>query len=240
MTSAKFPWSEAEIRRKVGESIRAMWSGRAALGLAQAAAGRRVDDSRGGRHLDPFIATLVELARGAGFDEDEVRVGTGIEVPGFYRPTKRWDLVVVRANRLCAAVEFKSMSGAYGKNLNNRSEEALGSATDVWAAFNEGTLGNRSPWLGYLFLICDEDESNAPVAVARGDLATDPVFEGNSYIDRYGILCERMVRKRVYSAASFLAAPRGDKGDFREPRPGLGFGDFARSFYGHLLGWSGC
>lgn len=180
---------------------------------------------------------LGDLARSAGFGEDEVKYRSGVEIPGFYRPTKRWDLVVVRNGQLCAAIEFKSMMGAYGKNLNNRSEEALGSATDVWAAFKEGTLGNRAPWLGYLFVIREEEESTAAVNIARSTPQAEKIFEGSSYLDRYGILCSRMVRERLYSSAAYVASKGPKVNEWREPCSGLELRTFAHSYYGHLLGW---
>jgi len=195
-----FPWTDAEIDARVRDAIRRMWATRSEQAERQLASGRQDQGSRGtatgGRHLDAFAEILAELAAEAGFASDEVRFRSGVEVTGFYRPTKKWDLVVIREQRLCAAVELKSMAGSYGKNLNNRSEEALGSATDIWAAFKAGTLGVHQPWLGYLFVIREEPASTAPVGVAPTPLAVDPVFRGNTYVQRYGILCERMVLER--------------------------------------------
>jgi hypothetical protein len=38
-------------------------------------------------------------------------------------------------------MEFKSQIGpSFGNNFNNRTEEALGSATDIWAAYREGAF----------------------------------------------------------------------------------------------------
>lgn len=232
-----FPWDDLELKRRESEAVASIWTTRASLANLQAQGGRRADDSRGGRHLDAFAAMLGELARSAGFQEDEVRYRTGVEIPGFYRPTKRWDLVVVRNDQLCAAIEFKSMMGAYGKNLNNRSEEALGSATDVWAAFKEGTLGNRSPWLGYLFVIREEKESTTPVDIARSTPQAEKIFTQSSYLDRYGILCARMVRERLYSAAAYVASSGSKADEWREPCAGLELRTFAHSYYGHLIGW---
>lgn len=235
-----FPWTEQELDVHVRAAVASLWTGREAQGHRQVALGQKDAGTRGnvtgGRHLDGFCLLLRELARAAGFSDDEIRTRTGLEVPGFYRPTKRWDLVVIRRERLCAAVELKSMSGSYGNNLNNRSEEALGSATDIWAAFKSGTLGTHPPWLGYLFVIQDEPASCRPVQLSTGVLPTDPVFTDTSYIERYGILCERMVLERLYSAAAFLAAPMGLSGEYREPRKGLEFTSFARALHGHLVG----
>ncbi len=235
-----FPWTEPELHIRVADAIRRMWRMRDEQAARQLASGRQDAGTRGtatgGRHLDAFAEILGELAREAGFGDEEIRFRTGVELPGFYRPTKKWDLVVTRRERLCAAVELKSMAGSYGNNLNSRSEEALGSATDIWAAFKVGTLGVHQPWLGYLFVIRDEPLSTTPVRVPPAALPTDPVFTGTTYVERYGILCERMVLERLYTAAALLSAPRESAGVYSEPRQGLGFGAFARSFFGHLIG----
>lgn len=235
--TASFPWTDAELKKRAKDAIDALWKARADAAKAQAAAGRDANDSRAGKHLDAFADLMGDIALKAGFTLDEVRYRTGVEIPGYYRPTKRWDLIVVRANQLCAAIEFKSMMGAYGKNLNNRSEEALGAAADVWAAFKEGTLGNRPPWLGYLFVIRDEEQSTAPVGVALSTPPAEKIFEGTSYVDRYGILCERMVRERIYSGAAYVATAGARSAGWREPRPGLEMRSFLHAFHGHLIGW---
>lgn len=217
-----------------------MWGTRDAQPRKQRESGRLDAGSRGtatgGRHLDAFGSLLTDLVREAGFTPAGIRFRSGVELPGFHRPTKKWDLVVIRNDRLCAAIELKSMAGSYGKNLNNRSEEALGSATDIWAAFKKGTLGVHQPWLGYIFLIREEEASMVPVGVARTPMKIDPAFLGNTYIQRYGILCERMVLDRLYTAAAFLASPLAAGGKYTEPREGPGFATFAKSLYGHLIG----
>ena len=64
-----------------------------------------------------------------------------VELPGFFRPTKEWDIVVVSDNNLIAAIELKSQIGpSFGNNFNNRTEEALGTAMDIWTAYREGAF----------------------------------------------------------------------------------------------------
>ena len=60
-------------------------------------------------------------------------------------------------NQLVLAVEFKSQVGpSFGNNFNNRTEEAIGNAEDVWIAYREGRFGTQpAPLLGYLFLLED-------------------------------------------------------------------------------------
>ena len=56
-----------------------------------------------------------------------------------------------------------------------------------------------------------------------------PEFQGVSYARRYEILCERLVRERLYDAACFIMsnAARGVRGAYSEPNPELSFRNFA-------------
>lgn len=67
---------------------------------------------------------------------------TDLELPGYFRPNKKWDLLVVDKNELVIAIEFKSQVGpSFGNNFNNRTEEAMGTALDIWTAYREGVFG---------------------------------------------------------------------------------------------------
>ena len=69
-----------------------------------------------------------------------------LQLPGFFRPTKEWDLVVVKNGHLIAAIEAKSQVGpSFGNNFNNRTEEAMGSALDIWTAFTPTLQKSRMP-----------------------------------------------------------------------------------------------
>jgi hypothetical protein len=60
-------------------------------------------------------------------------------LPGYFRPAKEWDLLVISKNNLIASIEIKSQVGpSFGNNFNNRVEEALGNACDIWTAYREG------------------------------------------------------------------------------------------------------
>lgn len=77
-----------------------MWSTRDAQADKQTSAGRADTGARGtatgGRHMDALAILLGEIAAAAGFAKDEIRFRSGVEIPGFYRPTKKWDIVVLR------------------------------------------------------------------------------------------------------------------------------------------------
>ena len=88
-----------------------------------------------------------------GLSEAEIYVSAGVStLPGYFRPTKNWDLLVIHQGVLIAAVELKSQVGpSFGNNFNNRSEEAIGSAIDFWTAFRDGAItGQQRPFLGWL------------------------------------------------------------------------------------------
>ena len=95
----------------------------------------------GGKQMDGFIRLVRTLLLDAGVPDSCIAIDKRIEIPGWFRAEKQWDLVIVHQSELVAAIEFKSQIGpSFGNNFNNRTEEALGSATDIWAAYREGAF----------------------------------------------------------------------------------------------------
>ncbi|MGI9003080.1 MAG: PaeR7I family type II restriction endonuclease [Pseudonocardia sp.] len=187
----------------------------------------------GGGHLDGITDLLEGVFVAVGFDRSEILRRAGLELPGYYRPTKKWDLVVISQNRLVAAIEMKSQVGpSFANNFNNRTEEAIGSAVDVWRAYEEGTFGAVRPWLGYVFLLEETHKSVVPVRVARGVFRPEPIFEGTSYKDRYGILCQRLVRERLYDAACFVTTSRQPDSPVQQPIDELSFANLTAAIAG--------
>ena len=235
-----FPWTEPKLAKRVQAAVRKYWQGRGGQSSQQGKRGVKDAGNRGevtgGQHLNAFLSLLTEVAKAAGFSGDEIKLSQGIELPGFFRPQKKWDMIVVRGSRLCAAVELKSQVGAFGNNFNNRSEEAIGNATDFWTAFREGGMGKETPWLGFLFLLELAEKSTKPVSLKKSFFPPFKVFEGTSYAKRYEILCERLVLERKYTRTALLLSPRDKSGKFTEPNPTLQFHGFAKSLYAHLVG----
>ena len=104
----------------------------------------------GGAQMDGFIRLFTDTIIDAGMEERFIFREKLLQLPGFFRPTKEWDLVVVKNGHLIAAIEAKSQVGpSFGNNFNNRTEEAMGSALDLWTAFREGAFnGGFSPLSG--------------------------------------------------------------------------------------------
>lgn len=240
-TPPQFPLSKAELDTAIRKAVLFYWRARSGQAAEQSKRGGKDTGTRGevtgGQHLNAFNDLVVRIAQLAGFSSSEIRLTSGVELPGYFRPTKKWDIVVVRDGRLCAAIEMKSQVGpSFGNNFNNRSEEAIGSSTDFWVAYREGALGPHQPWLGYFLLVEESEKSVSTVRLPRAVFEPMPIFQNTSYIDRYAILCQRLVLERNYTAAALLTSPRGASGAYDEPAPALTFEHFARSLFGHLIG----
>ena len=222
------------------EAIQYVWTGRLQQREKQAEAGKIDAGSRGdvtgGGHMGALELLVKDLLVEFGIDENDVFTKKNLQLPGYLRSTKKWDLLVVSRNQLVAAIEFKSIGGSYGNNLNNRAEEAIGNAGDVWTAYRERRFGTAPrPFLGYLFLLRDEPGVLKPVANQEPHFPVDPVFDGASYGKRAEILCRRLVLERLYDAACLLLSTSEQSTRITQPADDLAFPRFAASLHGHVV-----
>jgi hypothetical protein len=187
--------------------------------------------------MDGFVYLLKEVLVECGISGAEVYCDKKLELPGYFRSEKKWDLVVVIDGNLLACLEFKSQIGpSFGNNFNNRTEEALGTATDIWAAYREGAFKlSQRPWLGYLMLLEETDGSMRPVRNSEPHFSVFPEFRGASYAKRYEILLTKLVRERLYDSACFLLSAPNPNGDYREPAPDLAFRSFIAALVGQAI-----
>jgi hypothetical protein len=225
------------LRKHVSEAIAHYWRIRRKQSQKQAKSGRADQGARsavtGGAQMDGFIHLIGDLIIEAGAEQSTIFFNSRLELPGFFRPTKEWDLLMVKDEQLILALEAKSQVGpSFGNNFNNRTEEAIGSALDLWTAYREGAYnGTVKPWLGYLFLLEDSAESQRPIRVQEPHFKVFPEFVNASYAKRYELFCRKLVRERHYNVASFLMSHEidGRKGKYTEPADDLTFDIFARS-----------
>lgn len=192
----------------------------------------------GGAQMDGFIKLFTDVIIDIGMDKRCLFSKRLLELPGFFRPTKEWDLVVIKNGHLVAAIEAKSQVGpSFGNNFNNRTEEAMGSALDLWTAFREGAFnGGVQPFLGYFFMLEDCDASVRPVKVKEPHFKVFPEFVGASYMKRYELFCRKLVLERHYTYSSFITSnsETGPKGIFQEPAHDLKFSIFIKSLISHI------
>ncbi len=228
---------------KAKEAVKAFWGNREAARLKQNESGKADQGERAGvtagKNMDGFLALATDLVHANGLEEAEICIDRKVlTLPGYFRPTKIWDMLVLNEGRLTAAIEFKSHVGpSFGNNFNNRTEEAIGTALDFWTAFREGAFGdNPRPFVGWLMLVEDCDASRSPV----GDNSTHfPVFEdfsGASYADRYNILCRKLAQEQLYSSASVMLSPRDaiKNGTYSELSEMTGLKTFVTTLAGHV------
>lgn len=196
----------------------------------------------GGRHADGFISLIARIVSDAGLPNAEVRLNKRGAIPGYFRPCKQWDLVVICEHELVAAVEVKSQVGSFGNNFNNRVEEAIGNATDVLKAYEKGLYPlSAKPWLGYLLMLQEHPDSTSPTSeITLKPFPVDSAFQRRSYAKRYELMCERFVRERLYDAVCFVMSNErtGPQGKFTQPNPELSFLHFARSLHAHAAAYA--
>jgi hypothetical protein len=204
------------LDRTMPKAVKHFWKARARATRSQKKRGSADQGNRAGvtagKNMDGFVALVRELILDNGAVKADVFSGgrSEVTIPGFYRPTKNWDLLVVSKGRLVAAIEFKSQVGpSFGNNFNNRVEEALGNAADLNTAFREGVFGESpKPFVGYFFVLEQCPRSTAPVKFTSPHFAAMPEFQDTSYAARYEILCRKLVQEQLYDAAALVLTDR--------------------------------
>ncbi len=203
----------------VSEAVKNFWTVREREGV------------RSGKTLDAFVRLLTWVVHRHGLPEAVLLTGKKAQLPGYFRPTKSWDVLILNNNTLIAAIELKSIADSFGKNANNRNEEALGSGIDIKEAFEENAFeGLTRLFTGYLILVEDCEETLASVQIqmkhfrAMEEFMANPVtreniyvrnasgvfpsIDGVSYMTRFDILCRRLMQKNLYTAAAVIKSPR--------------------------------
>lgn len=257
------PRPASTLKERFEKAIQYFWKVRDAQEQRQGAGGGKDAGQRaavtGGGHCRGFADLFCQLLVESGIPDAQIyyqrakpEIGTvppnrsrnqkGTELPGYFRATKDWDLIEVAGSHLVASIELKSQIGpSFGNNFNNRTEEALGNALDLWEAYRVGAFKpSHRPWLGYFMLLEDCEKALTPVRVSEPHFPVFPEFRDASYAKRYEILCERLVRERLYNAACFVLSSRdgGRRGKYREPNPELGVNAFVSSLMGHSIAFA--
>ncbi len=224
------------------EAVKAFWGNRTAASEQQAEAGKIDQGTRGavtaGKNMDGFATLMADLVEANGLKNATVIYsGRVVTLPGFFRPTKQWDLLVLNEGRLVAALEFKSQVGSFGNNFNNRTEEAIGTAHDLWTAYREGAFGeNPKPFIGWLMLVEDQEGSRSPVNDKSPHFPLLPEFKGASYADRYNVLCKKLVQEQLYTSACIMLSPQNakDTGEYADMSDLTSLKTFITTFAGHI------
>ena len=232
-----------EYETKVREAVQAFWGNREKARQKQMEAGRVDAGERAGvtagKNMDGFVALVIDLVQANGLNIDTIYQKRALlTLPGYFRPTKLWDLLIINNDRLIAALELKSHVGpSFGKNFNNRAEEAIGTGHDLWTAYRESAFGKQPrPFVSWLMLIEDAPKSRKPIRDTSPHFPVFAEFQGASCVQRYNILCQRLVQEQLYTTASVIASPRAavDTGEYVELDEMTNLRTFVTSLAGHI------
>ncbi|MWV15203.1 restriction endonuclease [Pseudomonas sp. L-22-4S-12] len=232
-----------DYEQKAHEAVKAFWGNREAAKQKQIESGRADQGERAGvtagKNMDGFLALVLDIIEANGLSHAEIHQKRAmLTLPGYFRPTKLWDLLVLYKGQLIAAIELKSQVGpSFGNNYNNRTEEAIGTAHDLWTAYREEAFGKQPrPFVGWLMMVEDAPSSRSPVRDASPHFPVFKEFKGASYLQRYDLLCQRLVQEQLYTTAAVIAAERSavETGVFTELSPMTGLKTFVTSLAGHV------
>ena len=186
----------ADYESKTAAAVMAFWGNRATARKRQIEAGRADQGERAGvtagKNMNAFIDIVIDLVHANGLAHAQIHQKRAVlTLPGYFRPTKLWDLLVIHKKQLIAAIELKSQVGpSFGNNFNNRTEEAIGTAHDLWTAYREGAFGQQPrPFVGWMMLVEEADASRAPVRDSSPHFPVFREFQDASYLKRYDVLC---------------------------------------------------
>ncbi|AMV72355.1 PaeR7I family type II restriction endonuclease [Desulfuromonas carbonis] len=232
-----------DYERKAREAVQAFWGNREAARQKQIESGKSDQGERAGvtagKNMDGFIALILDVIRANGLANADIHQKRAVlTLPGFFRPTKLWDLLVIHKGELIAAIELKSQVGpSFGNNFNNRTEEAIGTAHDLWTAYREGAFGKQPrPFVGWLMLVEEALESSSSIKDNSPHFPVFEEFKGASYLQRYDLLCQKLTQEQLYTTASLIASPRtaAGNGEFSSLSSMTSLKTFVTSLAGHI------
>ena len=231
-----------DYEKKAHDAVKAFWGNRQAARQKQIESGKADQGERAGvtagKNMNGFLALVLDVVRANGLAHAEIhQKRTMLTLPGYFRPTKLWDILVVHRSELVAAIELKSQVGSFGNNFNNRTEEAIGTAHDLWTAYREEAFGKQPrPFVGWLMLVEDAPKSRATVKDSSPHFPVLEAFKGASYLKRYDLLCQKLVQEQLYTTAALITSPRSaaETGEFAEMSAMTGLKTFVTALAGHV------
>lgn len=227
---------------KAREAVKAFWGNREAARQKQIGSGKADQGERAGvtagKNMDGFLALVLDIIKANGLAHAEIYQNRAmLTLPGYFRPTKLWDFLVIHKGELIASIELKSQVGpSFGNNFNNRTEEAIGTAHDLWTAFREQAFGKQPrPFVGWLMMVEDAPESRRPVRDSSPHFSVFEEYKGASYLKRYDLLCQRLVQEQLYTTAAIITAERSalDSGEFNSLSSMTSLRTFVTALAGH-------
>jgi type II restriction enzyme len=232
-----------DYEQKARKAVKAFWKKRKAATQKQIESGKADQGERAGvtsgKNMDGFVALVVDIVRANGLAHAQIHQKRAVlTLPGYFRPTKLWDLLVIHKGDLIAAIELKSQVGpSFGNNFNNRTEEAIGTAHDLWTAYREEAFGKQPrPFIGWLMMVEDAPKSRSAVKDTSPHFPVFAEFKNASYLERYDLLCQKLVQEQLYTTAALITSKRSatSNGEFSEMSAMTGLKTFVTALAGHV------
>ena len=226
----------ANYQKKAAESVRSFWANR---GKASVQRAKPSKGSARSNNMEGFVSLLTELVAANG-PKDATVIQDGkppLTLPGHFLPVRKWDLLVLRGNRLVAALALQSHVSPFKNNVYTRSEDAIVAGMELWSAYRKGELGESPrPFVGWLMLVEDVPGSRRPIQSPCPHFSVRPEFQGASYIERYNLLGKKMAQEQLYTTTAVLASPATaiKDGAFLDVSDMTSLKTFVTSFAGHL------
>lgn len=232
-----------DYEQKAREAVKVFWANRKAAKQKNIDSDKADQGERGsvtaGKNMDGFLSLMLDIIQANGLAEAEIHQHRAtLTLPGYFRPTKLWDILVIYKSELVAAIELKSQVGpSFGNNFNNRAEEAIGTALDLWTAYREQAFGQQPrPFVGWLMMVEDASGSRSSIRDSAAHFSVFEEFKTTSYLQRYDLLCQRLMQEQLYTVATIISSERNaaSTGDFANLSNMTSLKTFVTSLAGHI------
>jgi hypothetical protein len=104
-----------DTEKRLKEAVQSYWDARTKNKEKQIESGKIDAGTRGevtgGTQMGGLEVLVADILCDAGLKKLDVRTRTSLELPGYFRATKKWDLIVISEGELVLAMEFKSQAG---------------------------------------------------------------------------------------------------------------------------------
>lgn len=210
----------------------------------------RENGTQHGSTMLAFEKVLIDVLVENGIDPDDIFTGASAIVPGYFRATKKWDVLVRKetpyGNVLIGLIELKSIKGSVGNNANNRVEEAVGSGYDFQKSNSKLGLSSinteyfEPPFVGYMFLMGYHEKNEGGGKISSPLFDLDEEFVSSdvnqmNYKKRFEILSYRLLESGLYSSTALLLEDPYIEEGYTEPSVQLSFYNFVARMLGEIV-----
>ena len=110
--------------QKARKAVQSFWGNREAARQKLIESGKADQGERAGvtagKNMDGFLALVLDIVRANGLAHAAIHQKKSVlTLPGYFRPTKLWDLLVIHQGELIAAIELKSQVDSFGNNFRH-------------------------------------------------------------------------------------------------------------------------